>query len=139
MRFESLQRLLRPLPVIGALWFASPAPATAQDFSGTFSIEDPAGQRLVLLIKQDPSGRVTGTMRGGATSLTLEGRVSAGVLRGTLSGTQSSGFVEARLKSDTLELTLTEADANHRPDPSRSDELKLIRVPQPPLTDTTRH
>jgi hypothetical protein len=139
MRFESLQRLLRPLPVIGALWFASPAPAAAQDFSGTFSIEDPAGQRLVLLMKQDPSGRVTGTMRGGATSLTLEGRVSAGVLRGTLSGTQSSGFVEARLKSDTLELTLIDADANHRPDPSRSDKLKLIRVPQPPLTDTTRH
>jgi len=139
MRFESLQRLLRPLPVIGALWFASPAPATAQDFSGTFSIEDPAGQRLVLLMKQDPSGRVTGTMRGGATSLTLEGRVSAGVLKGTLSGQRGSGFVEGRLESDTLQLTLIDADANHRPDPSKSDRLKLIRVVQPPLTDTAKH
>ncbi|HUL70398.1 MAG TPA: hypothetical protein VLT17_09230 [Gemmatimonadales bacterium] len=139
MRFESLLRTLRPLPVAAALWLASPAPVTAQNFSGTFSIEDPAGQRLVLVMSQDGSGRVTGTMRGGATSLTLEGRVSAGVLRGTLSGTQSSGFVEARLQSDTLELTLIDADANHRPDPSKSDKLKLIRVPQPPLTDTTKH
>ena len=132
-------RSLRPIPVIGALWLASPAPATAQNFSGTFSIEDPAGQRLVLIMSQDPTGKVTGTMRGGATSLTLEARVSAGVLRGTLNGTQSSGLVEARLQSDTLELTLTEADVNHRPDPSKSDKLKLIRVPQPPLADTTKH
>ena len=115
MRLESLMRSLRPIPVIGALWLASPAPATAQNFSGTFSIEDPAGQRLVLIMSQDPTGKVTGTMRGGATSLTLEARVSAGVLRGTLNGTQSSGLVEARLQSDTLELTLTEADVNHRP------------------------
>ena len=132
--------MLRPLPAVAALWLASPAPVTAQNFSGTFSIEDPAGQRLVLVMSQDGWGRVTGTMRGGATSLTLEGRVSAGVLRGTLNGTQSTGFVEARLVSDTLQLTLIDADANHRPDPSKSDKLSLIRVVQPPLSpDTTKH
>ncbi len=125
------------VPALWVLWLASPAAAAAQNFSGTFSVQDTAGQRLVVVLNQDPQGRVTGTMRGGAVSIVLEGQVTAGVLKGSLGGPQASGFVEARLQNDTLQLTLIDADANHRPDPSKTGQVRLTRVVQP--ADTARH
>ena len=125
------------VPALWVLWLASPTSAAAQNFSGTFSVQDTAGQRLVVILSQDLQGRVTGTMRGGAVSLVLEGQVTAGVLKGTLGGSQASGFVEARLQNDTLQLTLIDADANHRPDPSKTGQVRLTRVVQP--ADSARH
>ena len=136
MRASRIPALLRMVPALWVLWLASPTSAAAQNFSGTFSVQDTAGQRLVVILNQDPQGRVTGTMRGGAVSLVLEGQVTAGVLKGTLGGSQASGFVEARLQNDTLRLTLIDADANHRPDPSKTGQVRLTRVVQP--ADTAR-
>jgi hypothetical protein len=99
----------------------------AQDFTGTYSVQDQAGARMTVALSQDAQGQVTGTLTGGSAPLTLQGKVVHGLLTGTISGPASSGFIEARLRDSVLVLTLIEADANHKPDRSRTGQIELTR------------
>jgi len=82
-----------------------------QDFRGTYTLTS-GGITLTLVLEQDASGKVTGSLTSTAgTRFLLEGAIEEGVAAGTCPGASGQVSFEAEFEGKVLVFTLTQIDA----------------------------
>ena len=99
----------------------------AQDFTGTYTVQDQAGGTVTFVLSQDAQGQITGSLFGGGVSYAAQGLLEEGTAIGTLSSDAGGVYFMAELQGHQLMVTLFEPDANNQPDYSRSQNLVLTR------------
>jgi hypothetical protein len=89
--------------------------ANAQNYSGTFATRIDAGGTITLMLTQDASGQVTGTLASDGVSYTLNGLLEEGSILGTVTAGNTGLYFAAEFDAGDLHLTLFEAGANNEP------------------------
>jgi len=107
------------------LW---PAPATAQSFTGTYTVRAPAGNTVTLVLRQDPGGKIEGELSGNETVVRIEGRLEGGNMVGTASSGGMTGFAAASLKGDSLQFMLADFGPDGAPNFATAQAIVLIRA-----------
>ena len=99
--------------------------ATAQTYTGTWSVQDREGATVTLTLAQAPDGKLTGRMSGGEAEYTVEGMVQQGVAVGVMYQASGGVYFEATRDGAQLALTLIEPGPDRQPDYSRTRQLVL--------------
>ena len=106
------------------LW---PDPATAQNFTGTYTVRAPAGNTVTLVLRQDPGGKINGELSGNKTVVRIEGRLEGGNMVGTASSGGMTGFAAASLNGDSLQFMLADFGPDGAPNFATAQAIVLIR------------
>jgi len=104
-----------------------PAAAAAQDYSGTYSLQNQQGGLVTLTVKQDAQGALSGSMSGNNQQYQLEGILEEGIAVGAIYNDQGGVFFEAQLQGAELLLTMIEPGPDKQPDYSKMQDLVLTR------------
>ena len=99
--------------------------AAAQNYTGSWSVQNRKGATVTLTLSQAPDGKLTGRMSGGDAEYTVEGVVQQGVAAGVMYQVSGGVFFEATLDGAQLALTLIEPGPDRQPDYSRTRQLVL--------------
>jgi hypothetical protein len=99
----------------------------AQGFEGLFSVATPEGT-LVLELRPDGSGGVTGAVTGLPYPVQVVGRVSGDAIQGRMQAPEGVSVFEGRLSGDSLELAVAELNAFGQPDASTLQRFALTRA-----------
>jgi hypothetical protein len=117
-------RLLAVL--IMTLWPLAGDAYAAESFTGTYTANGQNGP-ITLSLAHKANGRVTGTLSGGAGTLTVHATVQEGDLVGTASNGTTKVYLEAELEGTQLHVILAEMSANGQPDYTRATEVSFTR------------
>lgn len=116
-------RIFPAVMVIGLLIAAA---AFGQNFRGTYTMTS-GDVKLTLILDQDPTGRITGTLSSTkGTQFGLEGKINGGTLTGTCTGDAGQSYFEAEFEGNKLIFTLVEINAAGA---GSSRSLEFSRVP----------
>lgn len=90
-----------------------PHTVSAQGFSGTYAI--PGGNvPIVLTLRQDAQGRVTGTLSG-QTAFQVNAQVQGLMFQGYASNAQGRVYIAGQMQGANLQLAMAEVDAAGQP------------------------
>ncbi len=118
-----LQRLVSLL----SLCFLLAQPTTAQNYSGTYTAADLAGNPVTLVLQRDAQGQVTGSFSAGGLTFRVQGTVEDEDLFGTAVGDAGSMYLEAYEEDGEIELILAELGPNNQPNFDAASEIVLLR------------
>ena len=117
---------LRPaFLVLGLISLAGTA--TAQDFSGTWSVPLGAGATMNLQLRQDAAGRITGTLTGN-TSFQVQAQIQNGRLAGYAVASGGRLYMEGQMQGEGLMLALAEVGADGHPQVQTARTVTLTRT-----------
>ncbi|MEO8634568.1 MAG: hypothetical protein ABI587_04730 [Gemmatimonadales bacterium] len=116
-------------------------PASAQQFTGTYTMQAPNGAVLTIALTQVAGGRTTGTLSGNGTVIQLEAKVEEGDLVGQAIMGQTRAMFTAELDGMTLIVALIELGQDGAPNLSAAKELRFTRSSRvataPPAPNST--
>lgn len=118
---------MRKLLVLAILLSFSAA-ASAQTYSGSYTVQNQQGGIITLTFNQDAQGNLTGTMSGNGQQYQVEGMIEEGIAVGAIYNEQGGVYFEAQLQGGQLLLTLIEPGSDNQPDYSRTQDLVLTRA-----------
>lgn len=128
---------MRRLPIL-IPFLLIPTVAVAQNYSGSYTVQNQQGGSITLTLNQDAQGNLTGTMSGNNQQYRVEGMLEEGIAVGAIYNEQGGVYFEAQLQGTELLLSLIEPGADNQPDYSQMQELVLTRqgaaagvMPQP--------
>jgi hypothetical protein len=101
--------------------------ATAQSYSGTWSVPMGTGASLSLQLRQDAAGRVTGTLTGN-TSFQVQAQVQNGQLTGYAIATGGRLYMVGQLQGEGLALALAEVGPDGQPQTATARTVMLTRA-----------
>ncbi len=110
-----------------ALLLLVPAGVAAQNYSGTYSMQNQQGGLISLTLRQDAQGTLTGSMSGNNQQYQVEGMLEEGIAVGAIYNDQGGVYFEAQLQGAELLLTLIEPGPDNEPDYSKMQDLVLSR------------
>ena len=87
---------------------------SAQDFSGTYTLTGPGGPTITLVLRQAPTGQITGKLSGNAP-FDVQAQVRDGQFAGYASSPDGRLYLEGRLEGSKLRLAIAEVGADGRP------------------------
>ncbi|MGD8726386.1 MAG: hypothetical protein PVH40_02010, partial [Gemmatimonadales bacterium] len=99
----------------------------AQNYSGTYAVQNQQGGLISLTITQDAQGTLTGTMSGNNQQYQVEGMLEEGIAVGAIYNQQGGVYFEAQLQGAQLLLTLIEPGPDNQPDYTKMQDLVLTR------------
>ena len=99
----------------------------AQTYSGTYVLQAPSGGTVTLTLRQDASGKATGTLTGNGASFQLTGKTQGPELIGQATGGGSTAWFEASLEGTELHLVLADLGQNGKPDLEHAREVTFTR------------
>ncbi|MDZ4863290.1 MAG: hypothetical protein SGJ01_07570 [Gemmatimonadota bacterium] len=103
-------------------------PASAQQFTGTYTMQAPNGAVLTIALTQAAGGRTTGTLSGNGTVIQLEAKLEEGDLVGQAIMGQITAMFTAELDGATLLVGLIELGTDGTPNLSAAQELQFTRT-----------
>jgi len=106
--------------------------ASAQTYTGTWSVQNRKGGTVTLVLTQDAEGKVTGRMSRPGVEYTVEGEVQEGGAAGVMYDASGGVYFQATLAGGQLALTLIEPGPDRQPDFSRTRQLVLAQNPASP-------
>jgi hypothetical protein len=113
--------------VLAASLLALALPASAQQFTGTFTAQGQAGP-ITLTLQQAAGGAVTGTLSGNGAVFQVEAQPEeAATIVGTATGPQGRLFFEATLQGDQLHVIFVEPGPDGQPNYDTAQELAFAR------------
>lgn len=95
----------------------------AQSVIGRYSIPNPQGAPIVLVLEADGPGKIKGSLSGNGVSFTVQGEIGQDGVVGTMRGSTGSAIFEAAREGAQLALILVEIGRDGRPDPATAREL----------------
>lgn len=101
--------------------------ATAQNFSGTWSVPTGTGATLNLQLRQDAAGRITGTLTGN-TTFQVQAQIQNGQLSGYAVAPGGRLYMEGQLQGEGLSLALAEVGADGQPQVQTARTVVLTRA-----------
>jgi hypothetical protein len=102
----------KTLVLVLVMGFLAVGVAFGEGYRGTY-ITKSGGVTLTLVLNQDASGRITGTLSSTeGTRFGLEGAIQEGIASGTCTGDAGQSFFEAEFEGDKLVFTRVEVNAN---------------------------
>ncbi len=117
---------LTPLALAGLLLFG-PAAASAQKFTGTYTLQGQQGV-ITLSLEQKRGGATTGTLSGNGTVIQLTGKVEDGELTGEATSAGGRALFQAALEGGQLAFGLVELGADGMPNMATAAELRFTRT-----------
>jgi len=106
--------------------------ASAQTYTGTWSVQNRKGGTVTLVLTQDAAGKLTGRMSRPGVEHTVEGMVQEGVASGVMSDASGGVYFQATRAGGELALTLIEPGPDRQPDFSRTRQFVLAQTPASP-------
>jgi hypothetical protein len=119
----AMSRVLSAVLVLGLLTTS----ASAQSFTGTYTMSNNTGGALVLTLQQGGDGNVTGTLSGNGTTFQVQGVLEDDAVVGAVTTPNGGLYFEAYLLGAELEFTLIEPDANGDPNYDTAEDLLFAR------------
>lgn len=113
------------LSLVLLFWCA--AVLAAENFAGTYTARNPAGNVVTLTLEQDAQGKVSGTLSGQGTSFKVEAEVRPEGLLGMLTGESGSLFLISRLRGNELDVVLAEQGPNGQPNMQATRQFVMTR------------
>src|SRR4029079_4856302 len=103
--------------------------AAAQDYSGEYALMTQGLTVLALTLRQQPDGRITGSVVSGDKSLPITGTVRDGLVSFVTTGS-SGGYLQwtGQLQADSLAATLTPSGPDGQPDQAQAQRHMLVRL-----------
>jgi hypothetical protein len=92
---------------------------------GKFTMQNPQGATLTLLLQADGPGKVTGSFGGNGVMFLVEGQLQGETASGTMRNSTGGVYFEAERQGAQLHLILVEPGADGKPDYTRGRELLL--------------
>ena len=102
-------------------------PVVAQQYTGTYTLSNPQGGSVTLVLQHGADGQLTGSMTGNGAQFQVEGVVEEGTAMGAITSADGGVFFEATLEGEQLTLVLIEVGAGNMPDYSKARTLVLRR------------
>lgn len=102
--------------------------ASAQQFTGTYTMPAANGAVLTIALTQGAGGKVTGTLSGNGTVIQLEAKLEEGDLVGQAVMGQTRAIFTAELDGPTLLVGLIELGADGAPNLAAAQELQFTRT-----------
>ncbi len=99
----------------------------AQSLTGTWKLQTPEGQSIVLTL-QDTNGQISGKLSNGALLYNLQGRSSGNQAEGIFEGNNEQGFFNLSLQGNTLTFIFGNFDANGQADTSTAQQVVFTRA-----------
>jgi hypothetical protein len=104
-------------------------PAFAADnFAGTYTARNPAGNVVTLTLKQDKQGKVSGTLSGQGSTFKVEAEARPEGLLGTVTGESGTLFLMSRLRGNELDVLLAEPDPTGQPNMQATRQIVMTRA-----------
>ena len=120
--------MLRLRPALFVLSLVSLAgTATAQNFSGTWSVPTGTGANLNLQLRQDAAGRITGTLTGN-TAFQVQAQMQNGQLSGYAIAAGGRLYMEGQLQGEGLVLALAEVGPDGQPQVQTARTVMMTRT-----------
>lgn len=120
--------MLRLRPALLVLSLVSLAgTATAQNFSGTWSVPMGTGATLSMRLRQDAAGRITGTLTGN-TDFQVQAQVQNGQLAGYAVAAGGRLYMEGQLQGEGLALALAEVGPDGQPQVQTARTVMMTRT-----------
>jgi hypothetical protein len=95
----------------------------AQTVIGRYSIQNPQGAPIVLVLEADGPGKIKGSLSGNGVSFAVQGEVGEEGAAGTMRGASGSAVFEAARQGTQLAMILVELGRDGRPDPATARQL----------------
>ena len=113
------------LSLVLLFWCA--AVLAAENFAGTYTARNPAGNVVTLTLEQDAQGKVSGTLSGQGTSFKVEAEVRPEGLLGIVTGESGALFLISRLRGNELDVVLAEQGPNGQPNMQATRQFVMTR------------
>jgi hypothetical protein len=117
--------LSRLLAAAAALFLT--ASALAQDYAGTWTAKNPAGQVVTLTLRKDPNGEYEGRLDGGASSFKVEAEAKPDGLFGMVTGEGAMVFLMGELDGARLRVLLMEPGPTGDPNVQSARQINFSR------------
>jgi len=118
--------LLRLFSLIAVLCYFSTA--LAQSYSGTYVTRNDQGGTVTLVLKQDASGKVSGSLSGGGSSFLVEMRPVTDGIIGTATSGAGSLMIAAQVNGAAgLKVMLAEPLGNGQPNMAAARRFEMTR------------
>jgi len=91
------------------------APASAQNYAGTFTTTNPQGGAVTLTLKAEGPKQVKGTLTGNNNTFQVSGEITPQGLMGAVTGAQGNLYMMAQYEGANLVVILAEPGANGQP------------------------
>lgn len=115
------------LLALAGLLLLGPAGASAQKFTGTYTLQGQQGV-ITLSLEQKRGGATTGTLSGNGTVIQLIGKVEDGELTGEATSAGGRALFQAALEGGQLAFGLVELGADGMPNMATAAELRFTRT-----------
>lgn len=103
------------LRLIGLAIALASTPASAQNYSGTFTTKNEQGGTVTLTLKQDGAANVKGTLTGNNNTFQVDARATPQGLMGKISGPQGELYLMGEFEGANLAVILAEPMPNGQP------------------------
>lgn len=111
--------------------------AQEPEYAGTYSLQSPDGEAIIVQLTPQQAGRYLGTLRKGALEWQLTGDLFEGTLVGTVTTPDAVLGFEASVMHDQLELILANVGPDGMPDVENAEQLMFTRVAGAPTDVAT--
>lgn len=103
------------------------APALAQNYSGTYTTQNPQGGTVTLRLKQDANKAVTGTLSGNGNTFQIQAEVTAEGVLGTVTSGANTLYMLAQLQGGKLNVILAEPGPGGQPNLQAARQLVFTK------------
>jgi hypothetical protein len=121
-----MRSLPASLGVLGVVVLLSGAPATAQDFSGTYQLSG-GNSPITLTLRQARSGQITGTLQGN-TAFRVQARARGGRFSGYASNQSGRIYLQGHFAGDRLQVAMAEVGSDGQPQLGTARTVTMERV-----------
>lgn len=112
------------IAVMGLAWSS---PLASQMYTGTFLLKGSNGATIALTLREDRTGKTTGTLAGNGITFQLSGQRHGQEISGRAAGSGTQAFFTARFQGHQLHFMLAQLGPDGRPNLRTAQQLVFTR------------